>query len=479
MNRAPQYGSSTPSPQSRANSVYSRSDTTHSSESQRGGHGSRGATAPGPGAPPYSGLPPSPPPSGPPPTWPTHGGTGTDHSHPSDEEIDDESVNIDPRFERPDPEVTAPLKLVIPAIFVDNLVSEMRLEKEQADYMHMLLQMGSLPPNPLSKADLSCRLLNLGAIYQEAAARRRQERSEIKDDSLTAADMLRMMKDLQIRLDEEFTLTKTQRACSRAVCMDELYKPTRTAFKSLHHDVLKRLTKDAELYKLGNVVGDPSRELVLARLVKRQASSVRNGFREDTVKSTSGTAKQLQNLDVFTAKTADKYMMGRALKDLSPAVTVRNAVLRRFVMDHPEIAHAPEPEEPEDGAQEGEGGSQDGLDGPVPPRPSKRTADGAAKKQGGRVPESIDFWACFEAWLAEAIVKRGRDLTSEAWKPYITETVDLDNARFKVPRKPSSSAQQVGPGMSGAASMGGAGLNVRLQASFPRKGMNLMSMLNN
>ncbi|TRM55401.1 hypothetical protein BD626DRAFT_370807, partial [Schizophyllum amplum] len=130
---------------------------------------------------------------------------------------------------------------------------------------------------------LSTRILGMAATYQEAAYGRRREREvwQAKEGALTAGDVLGVMSDLKVRLRDNFTFGKGQRANIRAVCADEMYKPSRTSFKDSHVDAIQRLHKEKEKHELTNVIGHADREKALAALVRRTSSSVRNNYRED------------------------------------------------------------------------------------------------------------------------------------------------------------------------------------------------------
>ncbi|KAL1708927.1 hypothetical protein EV121DRAFT_287176 [Schizophyllum commune] len=316
---------------------------------------------------------------------------------------------------------------VLSPLFIDNLGKLMKLEKAQVDMLHLTAKMGASPPTPLSKADLSTRILGMAATYQEAAAARRREREiwQAEEGALTPGDVLGVIKDLNVRLKGPFIFSQGQRTCIRSLCGDEMYKSTRTSFKDSYIDALQRLRKDAGTYQLTNVVGDPDREKMLAALVKRTSSSVRNSYREELVRFSIGP--HALPLETMTVRLSQRFMLGGMGREIPNSLTIRNAILRRFVLEHRTEACAPCPEETAQ-AEESAGKYLNHV-------PSKRTSGGtikssAGKKRGGRIANGADFWSLVDAWFAHEIDTRGRDLAGSKWKDYVEETLRLDKKRF-------------------------------------------------
>ncbi|TRM70312.1 hypothetical protein BD626DRAFT_563968 [Schizophyllum amplum] len=380
------------------------------------------------------------PPQPPPPPPPLHEEENSPDPQPH-EETPVPPMQIEPRMlgstasapTTPPPSVA----VVVPAIFIDNIGKRLRLEKEQVDNLHLMAKLGASGDVPLSRADLSTRILGMAATYQEAASGRRREHQvwQEKEGALTAGDVLGVMSDLKVRLRDNFTFGKGQRVNIRAVCADEMYKATRTNFKDSHVDALQRLHKEKEKHELTNIIGHADREKALATLVRRTSSSVRNNYREDLVKFSY--APDELTLTALSARLSQRFMMGGLGRDVPAMITIRNAVLRRFVLENPEAACVPEVESDE--SVEDTERDDD--------RPAKRTADGTRKagssrKRGGRIPNGQDFWSLVDAWFARETKSRGRDLTSVKWKDYVAETIAMDNKRFDPP--PADEAHEHG-----------------------------------
>lgn len=123
-----------------------------------------------------------------------------------------------------------------------------------------------------------------------------------------------MLRDIQIRLEQNFSLTPTQQVRDktffqifvlterftqktiRAIVQDMLYDPLRTCYHDISADVFvsaifhpypqsyiklqDELKKNAKQYHFDNIFNVPAYEKVLQKAIIRVSSSVRNGFRQ-------------------------------------------------------------------------------------------------------------------------------------------------------------------------------------------------------
>ncbi|KAF9493185.1 hypothetical protein BDN71DRAFT_1395438, partial [Pleurotus eryngii] len=168
---------------------------------------------------------------------------------------------------------------------------------------------------------LGTRTYMLATIYQDMAERRRHEQANPTNT------LAKLINDLQIRLDDMFTLTKEQKDNIRIVAQDVLYQSTCTAFKTLHVDVERQIKERQAEMKCTNIFGSPAREKVFHAKTKRICSSVRNAFRQDLRDSILGDKKC--SLEMFTLATAAKYKCMGIGEAVSKADMIHNALLVR------------------------------------------------------------------------------------------------------------------------------------------------------
>ncbi|KAJ6489504.1 hypothetical protein C8R47DRAFT_977840 [Mycena vitilis] len=296
---------------------------------------------------------------------------------------------------------------VINPIFVDTLARDMQLEDRQTQNLHEFVLLGSTGAG-LSQADLATRLYLLAAQFSDTAERRRIAASE------TPTDWKALWRDLKIRLDSSFTFTKDQEKNIRGLVRDFIIEALRTAYGTIHIDVLAAIKKCPETYGLDNIPGVPAREQALASKVRDAGSSVRNAFRKEvrlSMISQSGLTTPADytwvSLSQFTFDCLSKHKVGGAPSPIPQTYSAHFAILVRFHKD----------------------GENDG-------RPQKRTRPasrprGAKAKSGGRIPKGEDFWGQVDIFFKGELKTRGTNLTGLKWKPYIDQIVADDNAHFR------------------------------------------------
>ncbi|KAJ7435964.1 hypothetical protein B0H11DRAFT_1755427 [Mycena galericulata] len=307
-------------------------------------------------------------------------------------------------------------QLVLSPLFVDNLAKDFALTGIQRTLLHTCAQLGSVNGG-LTKADLSTRLFIFAAFHAEANERQRAaERNNI-------ADITQLLDDLRTRLDDEYRFTREQTVrarisagCSfiRTQAQDIIFEATRTAFMTMHNDVIQKLRDNKASMKLSNVFGNPSREKALYSLVKKTCSSVRNSFRQDIRNSLCG--ETTSTLAVFTYASATKFKRGGPGLNLDVGFTVHNAILRRFALENPMSIGVEEVEEDND----------DRSESASPEPPSKKRKISATTRGGGRIAKGKDFWSQVDAFFAKKINELGsKNLQSAGWKEYVHFTTDL------------------------------------------------------
>ncbi|KAJ6549022.1 hypothetical protein DFH09DRAFT_1503147 [Mycena vulgaris] len=321
---------------------------------------------------------------------------------------------------------------IIPPLYVDNLAKEFGLGEPDLRKLRGLVQVVTVTGGTITQSDLASRLYMTAIILSEAAERRRQEQQN------AFPDLRAMMRDLKIRLDDGFALTSDQKRNIRGIAQDTIHEATRTAFFTMHVDVLSTLKATAQKLDLDNIFGVPVREKKLVSTLKKTCSSVRNAFRQDIRDSIE--PGDFVTLDKFTYAMASKYKLGGGVGELSELFTVHAALLGIWLIfsSHkvisvikwcfcqwcwirvtPILLGIDEVvDKADDDTSEG-----------ATPSPAKRKR--TAAKKGGRIPKGQDFWSKTDAYLKEEVGKRGRNFTDPRWKVYIDQIIADDKSKFR------------------------------------------------
>ncbi|KAJ7145020.1 hypothetical protein C8R46DRAFT_1045717 [Mycena filopes] len=298
----------------------------------------------------------------------------------------------------------------ITPLFVDRLARDMELEPAQAKSLHEFVKLGSFGAG-LTTADLATRLYALAAHYSDSAAKRRQDAENIP------ADFPKMWRDLTLRLEGSFSMSKDQEKNIRGIARDIIFESSRTSYTTMHLDLVHSLKKQAVQLGLDNILGVPAREQAFVSEVKNASSSVRNMYRKDIVKSIR--PKTWVSLADFTFNVAMKYKLGGAGQDLAQAFTAHVAILRRFAFDHPKLQGSKDPVVP---ARREDSDDSD-VDEETDPRPAKvRKTNGGGKIAGGK-----DFWGGVDIFFRHEISVRGKNFTAPK---YIDQIILDDKKKF-------------------------------------------------
>ncbi|KAK6981298.1 hypothetical protein R3P38DRAFT_3463884 [Favolaschia claudopus] len=304
-----------------------------------------------------------------------------------------------------------------PLLYLDNLAREFGLGDRDRMKLRGFLQVcGNTGLRP---GELLGQLYMLAVVLSEAAERRRAAQ-----ENVFGGDLRAMMRDLQIRLDDSFSLTTTQKANVRGITQDVIHEATRTAFSAMHVDVLVILKDRKQYLDLDNIFGVPVREKKLMSALKRACSSVRNAYRQDIRDSIDPAS--FVPLDKITYTLASKYKLGG----------------RRFAFDSPDLLWTDEAD------------GEDDSESSNPPAKKRKTTT----KQGGRIAAGADFWGKVDAHFKDQVALRGRNFKDARWKPYIDRILADDASKFAgiVPGAPVSSLSlESSPGAPDA-SFGGA-----------------------
>ncbi|KAJ3803768.1 hypothetical protein F5876DRAFT_84489 [Lentinula aff. lateritia] len=235
--------------------------------------------------------------------------------------------------------------------------------------------------------------------------------------------MRRMLQDIQIRLEQNFSLTPTQQKTIRAIVQDMLYDPLCTCYHDISADVFDELKKNAKQYHFNNIFNVPAYEKVLQKAIIRVSSSVRNGFHQHLH---DGLAKG-ENAVEFTGHMNKIYLRPGGPAQNRELVLHRNIILRRFVHDNPNMVWLEE--------------------GDIDEGDNEYTASSGTKKRKlkpaatGRIAKGQDFWSLVDKWFVKKLEELGRKITDSKWKQLIEEYRRLDEAGFKeVPAQAPGSA---------------------------------------
>ncbi|KAF8164205.1 hypothetical protein BJ912DRAFT_935109 [Pholiota molesta] len=302
-------------------------------------------------------------------------------------------------------------------LFIDTISKEFDLGPVHVSHLRAMYQLGTNFEGNLSKADLYTRIFALACQFS-TERRITLAVQAVTADSVngTGGDLKRILDELSIRLDANFSLTSDQTLTVRRTCQEFIYQPRRISFKNLYSEVDKHVRQNAAGYQMAYIFSVPARESKWMSEVKRIASSVRNSFRQDLRNSVIGSNQM--SLDKFTAEATEKYRHSSQARTSVQGYIVHNVILRRFCIEHQDLLGV-DTQELED--SESSIGSDD-IE-PLPPAKRQRVLK-------GRIAEGEDFWSQVDAWFKDAMKARGDNFSSEAWRSYIEESIRLDNARY-------------------------------------------------
>ncbi|RDB20869.1 hypothetical protein Hypma_012041 [Hypsizygus marmoreus] len=359
--------------------------------------------------------------------WPPHSTSNFLFSSPSPAH----SFSPPPQTPAPRPLSTPapqPITSVISPRFVDRLANDFKLEPQQRTDLHTFVQLGSLGEG-LSQADLATRIYIVAILHGQTAERKRAASEQ------GVGDLAGLFNDLKIRLDETFSFTKEQRGNIRGAAQDLIFQATRTAFVTMHIDLDRALREDKVSMKLTNVFGSPSREKMLASLIRKTCSSVRNSFRQDLRASICD--ETACSLSEFTYASATKYKTGGPGLNLEIGFTIHNALLRRFAVDNTSLLGVEEHEDDEEDID---------LDDTNPSsRPTKKRKRSGQTHAGGRIAKGQDFWSQVDAFFVRMVSSfNSRNLTGPAWRDYVDQVLRNDDFLFPDPNKAQNTVVPTG-----------------------------------
>ncbi|CAK5266201.1 unnamed protein product [Mycena citricolor] len=136
---------------------------------------------------------------------------------------------------------------LVGTVMLDQIANHWKLDAEDKDRLRFFVRIGSLGPG-LSLPALATGLYSLAAKLGIAAAARRLQEKEQRDYHT-------VMRDLEIRLADTFTLTTPQKENVRSVIASHIFDAQQTSFSTLHLDVMAHLQVHQQRLDLDNILG--------------------------------------------------------------------------------------------------------------------------------------------------------------------------------------------------------------------------------
>ncbi|KAF4621811.1 hypothetical protein D9613_012185 [Agrocybe pediades] len=307
-----------------------------------------------------------------------------------------------------------------PTLLIENFVTTFRLSSSQAKELYGLYEVATSLPGDLSMADIMSRVYSLACLlarenrilYAISAGS-----SAADQGGISSGELKRIALEIKTMLDDGWKVTSQQKTIVRRVAKEQIYKATRTSFKSLFGDVNRILRGKPELYRMSNIYGHAQREKLLSSVIKTQVSAVRNTFRSEILDSVVG--KKACSLDEFTVTCSTKYLADAVMTPAqNQGYTVHNVLLRRFAWENTELFKLPN--ESTDNVESGDEEHE--------PSSHKRKKFG---RGSGRIAVGEDFWSKVDTWFEKGVELCGADLTSSEWQRFINESLEADNARYQ------------------------------------------------
>ncbi|KAG8915420.1 hypothetical protein FRC02_004522 [Tulasnella sp. 418] len=292
--------------------------------------------------------------------------------------------------------------------FVDALATNAGLTPEQRNDFHIFSQAILQMPSGFHPAFLMLQATMLTAF------------NKINHNDELMREMANALSALEARLGSTFELGKTAKDNIYLVAKELLLEDTRTIFSSLHLDIDRFASRNAELLQYP-VKLSPAHQRKLVAIVRKTASSARCLFRRDILTS----IKTRQPLPEFTISIINKYFTRSEGTKPPPTerLQIQLAIYRKVARETVSTDASEREVQLVDDSDEAELIE-------APPKKRKRTNNGAGKavKDEGDVSES--FWGIVEEFFRSSREKWGDNITHRAWKIEIQRILDLDRYHY-------------------------------------------------
>ncbi|KAL0568673.1 hypothetical protein V5O48_013314 [Marasmius crinis-equi] len=267
-------------------------------------------------------------------------------------------------------------------------VAELSKELGLAEWQHNRLTKMAMTPFKLGEdVPLSTVLMNVmsTASYFDCFNR------SVKDDN-ELAGYRAVLKEMRIVLNRTFSFDQNQKGDMRAWLRYKIWDPYRRDHKEgLVDAVVNHILKNAGALNYGHIVDIPHRVTLLRSTVQELAKSVRNGFRADIRNSCD--LEKVIDVEAFIKRFDKKYMFPGVNEYKSEGVVFKIMMLRRFVVDNPDMVWADE------------------------------EATGTRKK-------GECFWSKFDSDFAAKAGVMGPNIWADTWVEFRKELVHYDRHQF-------------------------------------------------
>ncbi|KAK1235604.1 hypothetical protein PQX77_001157, partial [Marasmius sp. AFHP31] len=348
---------------------------------------------------------------------PVHEGTLGSHLSNNSEA----SLVTPPVQQRPD------VDAVLPGRFVNGLVSKYELDEESAGYLRGHIMLGSVGEK-LSIPDLATR-----ADAYAAALSVRKDIREVKKIAQQIIEVKAKVEVIESRLSKTgLELDGVVRLLIRKKIREYIFHIRCVHPRNIQKDFVNDLKKNTALQKeLGveRIIKHKTAETHLTRHIGKQCSYIRDKLRTNFVDSV--LADTFKTLDEFTEYCAEKWL-GVNAATVDPVYKYRNAIIRHFLVSHPELLRTSD-----DGDRDSDDEDEENS---TPAQANGKSSTNVVKGH---------FWKRVGKYLEGLFKQFGDSLLDERWQPTIQEALKHEADNYSQLRQqvtaggqPLSSTQQ-------------------------------------
>ncbi|EJD51251.1 hypothetical protein AURDEDRAFT_159655 [Auricularia subglabra TFB-10046 SS5] len=308
-----------------------------------------------------------------------------------------------------DPEASPEAML---AAMVDNICNRFQLNEEYIASLHLFVEI----TEGLTIPDRISRVYMLAATFKVS----------IGVDSFASqfALILGDLKNIKEEFEAHFILSEDQKTVVRVFAQEEIFKPKRMDFMTMHIDVLQRIMQNRKDLGYDLVFKSPARENILGTYNKTYCSGLRNQVRISVRDGATVGHKSAVHIIKFTMELAEKYQRGgaAAVYSLDNEHTLKCALLRYIALQNKELLGIGESSK-----QGSRGDASEPADATVNNDSAKR------KRQNGRPKDDDHFWSIASKFLEDKEEELGKPFKTAAWSQFMNKVLNEDMALFGRP----------------------------------------------